>query len=40
MVAFGALFTVLTSVMVFLDFRFGGTNHTSEQFSTAGGAWC
>lgn len=35
-VAFGALFTLLTSVMVFLDYRFGGANHTSEQFSTAG----
>jgi hypothetical protein len=35
-VAFGALFTLLTSVLVFLDFRFGGTSHTSEQFSTAG----
>jgi hypothetical protein len=35
-VAFGALFTLLTSVMVFLDYRFGGASHTSEQFSTAG----
>lgn len=35
-VAFGALFTLLTSVMVFLDYRFGGAAHTSEQFSTAG----
>lgn len=35
-VAFGALFTILTSVMVFLDYRFGGASHTSEQFSTAG----
>jgi hypothetical protein len=35
-VAFGALFTLLTSVLVFLDYRFGGSSHTSEQFSTAG----
>jgi hypothetical protein len=35
-VAFGALFTLLTSGMVFLDYRFGGATHTSEQFSTAG----
>eukprot|EP00775_Hariotina_reticulata_P003269 gene3269-3546_t len=35
-VAFGALFTLLTSVLVFLDHRFGGSSHTSEQFSTAG----
>uniref|UniRef100_A0A383VGD7 Urea active transporter n=1 Tax=Tetradesmus obliquus TaxID=3088 RepID=A0A383VGD7_TETOB len=35
-VAFGALFTLLTSVLVFLDYRFGGASHTSEQFSTAG----
>ncbi|KAI8468533.1 MAG: urea active transporter [Monoraphidium minutum] len=35
-VAFGALFTLLTSGVVFLDYKFGGTNHTSEQFSTAG----
>jgi hypothetical protein len=35
-VAFGALFTLLTSIMVFLDYRFGGAAHTSEQFSTAG----
>ena len=34
--AFGALFTLLTSVLVWLDYRFGGTSHTSEQFSTAG----
>lgn len=38
-VAFGALFTLLTSVMVFLDYRFGGSPHTSEQFSTAGKIW-
>lgn len=35
-VAFGALFTLLTSVLVWLDYRFGGTSSTSEQFSTAG----
>ncbi|GBF99241.1 urea-proton symporter-like [Raphidocelis subcapitata] len=35
-VAFGALFTLLTSVLVYLDYRYGGTSHTSEQFSTAG----
>jgi hypothetical protein len=35
-VAFGALFTLLTSVLVFLDYRFGGASHSSEQFSTAG----
>lgn len=29
--AFGALFTLLTSAVVFLDYRFGGTSHTSEQ---------
>lgn len=35
-VAFGALFTLLTSGIVWLDYRFGGTSKTSEQFSTAG----
>lgn len=35
-VAFGALFTLLTSVLVFLDHRYGGSSSSSEQFSTAG----
>jgi hypothetical protein len=36
--AFGALFTVLTSILVYLDYRYGGTSHTSEQVRR-GGAW-
>jgi Na+/proline symporter len=36
MQAFGGIFTLLTSVMVYADYRFGGTSYTSEQFSTAG----
>lgn len=33
--AFGALFTMMTSVLVFLDYRFGGTTTSSEQVRTA-----
>lgn len=33
---FGAFFSVFTSLLVFLDTRYGGTKMTSEQFNTAG----
>jgi hypothetical protein len=35
-VAFGALLTLLTSVMVFLDYRFGGAAHTSDNDTSRG----
>ncbi|GBF91782.1 urea-proton symporter, partial [Raphidocelis subcapitata] len=35
-VAGGALFTLITASVTWLDHRFGGTSQTSEQFSTAG----
>lgn len=35
-VGFGAFFSIFTSVMVFMDYRFGGTRTTSEQFNCAG----
>jgi len=33
---FGAFFSVFTTVLVFLDQKFNGTQHTSEYFNTAG----
>eukprot|EP01023_Acetabularia_acetabulum_P051081 TRINITY_DN5612_c0_g3_i1.p1 TRINITY_DN5612_c0_g3~~TRINITY_DN5612_c0_g3_i1.p1 ORF type:complete len:683 (+),score=122.91 TRINITY_DN5612_c0_g3_i1:137-2185(+) len=33
---FGLFFSLLTSLFVFLDYHFGSTNFTSEQFNTAG----
>eukprot|EP01024_Parvocaulis_polyphysoides_P012609 TRINITY_DN145_c0_g1_i8.p1 TRINITY_DN145_c0_g1~~TRINITY_DN145_c0_g1_i8.p1 ORF type:complete len:670 (-),score=124.97 TRINITY_DN145_c0_g1_i8:1431-3440(-) len=33
---FGLFFSLLTSLFVFLDYNFGGTVFTSEQFNTAG----
>eukprot|EP01025_Chloroclados_australasicus_P054480 TRINITY_DN645_c0_g1_i2.p1 TRINITY_DN645_c0_g1~~TRINITY_DN645_c0_g1_i2.p1 ORF type:complete len:669 (-),score=98.15 TRINITY_DN645_c0_g1_i2:461-2467(-) len=35
-VGFGIFFSVLTSLFVILDYNFGGTQFTSEQFNTAG----
>ncbi|PRW20754.1 urea-proton symporter DUR3-like [Chlorella sorokiniana] len=35
-VAFGIFFSVVTSFLVWLDYRYGGTKQTSEQFNTAG----
>jgi hypothetical protein len=35
-VGFGAFFSILTTVMVWLDYRFGGTRTSSEQFNCAG----
>lgn len=33
---FGIFFSVFTSLMVFLDYRFGGTRNSTEQFNCAG----
>merc|ERR1719446_604015 len=33
---FGAFFSIFTTVLVFLDKKFNGTEHTSEFFNTAG----
>lgn len=30
-VGFGAFFSIFTTILVFLDYRFGGTKQTSEQ---------
>jgi len=35
-IAFGVFFSVVTSFLVWLDYRYGGTKQTSEQFNTAG----
>ena len=32
-VGFGAFFSIFTTILVFLDYRFGGTKQTSEQAS-------
>lgn len=36
LLGFGAFFSVFTTIIVFLDYKFGGTAVTSEQFNTAG----
>lgn len=36
LLGFGAFFSIFTTVIVFLDYKFGGTVATSEQFNTAG----
>lgn len=33
---FGVFFSVVTSLLVWLDYRYGGTKKSSEQFNTAG----
>ncbi|EIE20547.1 urea active transporter-like protein [Coccomyxa subellipsoidea C-169] len=35
-VGFGAFFTIFTTILVFLDYRYGGTKQTSEQFNCGG----
>ncbi|EFN55634.1 hypothetical protein CHLNCDRAFT_133809 [Chlorella variabilis] len=35
-IGFGVFFSVITSFLVWLDYRYGGTKKTSEQFNTAG----
>ncbi|KAL4418865.1 hypothetical protein ABPG77_002621 [Micractinium sp. CCAP 211/92] len=35
-IAFGIFFSVVTSFLVWLDYKYGGTKQTSEQFNTAG----
>ncbi|KAI7838882.1 hypothetical protein COHA_007348 [Chlorella ohadii] len=35
-IAFGLFFSIVTSFLVWLDYRYGGTKQTSEQFNTAG----
>lgn len=35
-IGFGIFFSVFTSILVWLDYSFGGTRTTSEQFNTAG----
>ncbi|CAK0787068.1 hypothetical protein CVIRNUC_010284 [Coccomyxa viridis] len=35
-VGFGAFFSIFTTILVFLDYRFGGTKQTSEQFNCGG----
>ena len=34
-VGFGAFFSIFTTILVFLDYRFGGTKQTSEQVRAA-----
>ena len=34
-VGFGAFFSIFTTILVFLDYRFGGTKQTSEQVCPA-----
>lgn len=36
LLGFGAFFSVFTTIIVFLDYKFGGTVVNSEQFNTAG----
>ena len=36
MLGFGVFFSIFTTVLVYLDQKFGGTTITSEQFNTAG----
>ncbi|KAL4858304.1 Urea-proton symporter DUR3 [Chlorella vulgaris] len=35
-IGFGVFFSVVTSLLVWLDYRYGGTKKSSEQFNTAG----
>ena len=35
-VAFGFIFSIFTSCLVWLDYNYGDTQQTSEQFNTAG----
>ena len=35
-VAFGFIFSAFTTGLVWLDYNYGDTQHTSEQFNTAG----
>ena len=35
-VGFGFVFSVITSIIVYLDYTFGGTAFSSEEFNTAG----
>ena len=37
-VGFGAFFSIFTTILVFLDYRFGGTKQTSEQVCDS--VWC
>lgn len=35
-VGFGFVFSLITSLIVYVDYTFGGTAMTSEEFNTAG----
>jgi len=39
-VGFGAFFSIFTTILVFLDYRFGGTKQTSEQASSITSQLC